>query len=104
MEESASELYKQILPTPETFRRSRDIPESLPVKTQRLISSDELISEIADTDASASHYELSDSELLYSEGMAPNEVRAASLDKTAFIAPVSPVSYTHLTLPTNREV
>ena len=88
MEIAVSELYKQILQTPETFRRSREEPESLPVKTQQLISSDELISEIADTDASASHYELSDSELLQSEGMAP-EVRAASLDQTAFIAPVS---------------
>ena len=88
MEEAASELYKQILQTPETFRRSRDVPESLPVKTQQLIASDDLISEIADTDASASHYELSDSELLHSEELAPNEVRAASLDKTAFIAPV----------------
>ena len=83
------ELYKQILQTPETFRRSRDIPKSLPVKTQQLISSDELISEIADTDASASHYELSDSELLYSEGMAPQEAKGSIPDQTAFIAPAT---------------
>ena len=88
MEEASSELYKQILQTPETFRRSRDVPELLPVKRRQLISSDELMSEIAETDASASQYELSDSELLQSEGMAP-EVRAASLDQTAFITPVS---------------
>ena len=103
MEEAVSELYKQFFRTPQTFRRSREEPESLPVKTQQLISSDELISEMADTEASASQYELSDSELIPSEGMAP-EVRAASPDQTAFMAPVSPVSYTHLTLPTNREV
>ena len=88
MEAAVSELYKQFLQTPETFRRSREEPESLPVKTQQLISSDELISEIADTEASASQYELSDSELIQSEGMAPEE-RAASLDQSAFIAPVS---------------
>ena len=67
-----SELYKQFFNTPETFRRSLTEPESLPVKTQVPISSDDLISEIADTDASASQYELSDSELLQSEGMAPD--------------------------------
>ena len=83
-----SELYKQFFNTPEIFRRSQNEPESLPVKTQQPISSDDLISEIADTDASASQYELSDSELLQSEEMAP-EVRAAPLDQTAFIAPVS---------------
>ena len=83
-----SELYKQFFKSLETFRRSREEPESLPVKTQVPISSDDLISEIADTDASASQYELSDSKLLQLEGMAP-EVRAASLGQTAFIAPVS---------------
>ena len=90
METAVSELYKQFFQTPEAFRRSREVPESLPVKTQQLVSSDDLISEIADTNASASQYELSDSELLQSEGMAPAyEVRAASPDQTALIAHVS---------------
>ena len=85
MEEAVSELYKQILQTPETFRGSRDIPEPLPVKTQSPIASDDLISEVAETDTS--QYEVSDSELLYSEVMAPEEVKGSNPGQTAFIAP-----------------
>jgi len=87
MEEAVSELYKQILQTPETFRRSRDIPESLPVKTQCPNTSDDLYSEVAETDAS--QYEVSDSELLHSEGMAPEEVKGSIPDQTASIRPVT---------------
>ena len=49
--------------------------------------SDDLISEVADTDAS--QYELSDSELLHSEGMAPEEVKGSIPVQTAFIAPAT---------------
>ena len=131
MEVAVSELYKQILQTPETFRGSRDAPETLPVKTQVPIASDDLISEIPHTDTSK--YEVSDSEQLYSEALAPKNEKGSIPGQTAFITPatfrpeedfqstrfwvgssgseataprgsIPAVSYTHLTLPTNREV
>ena len=87
-----SELYKQILQTPETFRGSRDIPEPLPVKTQYPDACDDLISEVADTDAS--QYKLSDSELLHSEVMAPEEVKGSI---PCSVIPVIPRAYYGLT-------
>ena len=87
MEDAVSELYKQLLQTPEAFRRSRDSPETLPVKTQVTTTSDDMISEVAETDTS--QYEVSDSELLYSAGMAPKEVKGHNPGQTAFITPAT---------------
>ena len=98
-----SELYKQILQTPEAFRRPRNSPEALPVKTQVPNTSDDMISEVAETDTS--QYEVSDSELLYSEAMAPKEVKGRNPGQTEFSDAVSIIQQYCLNLsvrPTTR--
>jgi len=66
MEKAAVDLYRQLLLTPDSFRKLRNSPEQPPVKTQTI--SDELISEIPESEIS--HHEVSDSELVYSEAVA----------------------------------
>ena len=82
-----SELYKQILQTPDSFRKLQNSPVPPPVKTQTPMISDELISEIPESETS--NYEVSDSELLYSEAVAPNIGRISIPGQDAFIAPAS---------------
>ena len=78
-----SELYKQILQTPETFRRSRASPDLPPVKAQLPTLSDDMFSEIPETDTSK--HEVSDSDPLYSEAVAPRDGRVSIPGQDAFI-------------------
>ena len=82
-----SELYKQILQTPDSFRKLRNSPDPPPVKAQTQIISYEFISEVPESETSK--YEVSDSELLYSEAVAPNNGRVSNPGHDAFIAPAS---------------
>ena len=79
-----SELYKQILQTPDSFRKLQDSPDPPPVKPQTQMLSDELLSEIPETE-----YEVSDSDLIYSEAVAPRDGRVSIPGQDAFIAPAT---------------
>ena len=83
--EEAVELYKQLLLTPDSFRKLRNSPEQPPAKTQTI--SEELISEIRESEIS--NHEVSDSELIYSKAVAPNVGRVSIPGQDAFMAPAS---------------